>query len=204
LYLATELKFDFVPDSIVLDTNIWEKHIVSDEYIKWQKDINQSFIWDEIVSHLHQIHIKEKKQSHTMSDLEIATRIIAMESRMNRIELGMILMDTMKKRLRGRIIKPFNDSDHSYVIMPLSSKNWDNKERELELRCLIDRRENPIASKVIGIAMGTDINNQNVFDLFYLDIENLDKEAVERIDNAKEELGYFINPVISRSKNMRK
>lgn len=52
--------------------------------------------------------------------------------------------------------------------------------------------------------MNTDINNQNVFDLFYLDIENLDKEAMERIDNAKEELGYFINPVISRSKNMSK
>ncbi len=38
--------------------------------------------------------------------------------------------------------------------MPLSDKNWNGKESELQLRCAIARCYNPTATKVIGLAIG--------------------------------------------------
>ena len=78
LYLTTELKFDFVPDSVILDDGMWEEYIESEEYKYWQREIPLSFICDEIVSHLHKIHIIDKGNSEMMSDLERATRIITL------------------------------------------------------------------------------------------------------------------------------
>lgn len=204
LYLTTGLKFDFVPDSVILDHGMWEEYIESEEYKKWQIEIPQSFIWDEIVSHLHKIHIVDKGNSEMMSDLERATRIITLEPRINRIELGMTFIDAIQKKLKGRMLPPYKDSDHSYVFMPLSSKNWEGKEKELELRCLIARMENQNAPKVIGIAIGESPEKQHIFDIAYLDIPELNDEMLEKIAEAKSELGYFKNPVISRSKDMRR
>lgn len=204
LYLSTELKFDFVPDSVILDNGMWEEYIESEEYKYWQREIPQSFIWDEIVSHLHKIHIVDKGNSEIMSDLERATRIIALEPRINKMELGMCLIDAIEKRVRGRMMPPLEGSEHSYVFMPLSPKNWKNKEKELQLRCLVARMENKNAPKVIGIAIGKSPEKEYIFDIVYLDIPELDDEMLKKIAEAKEELGYFINPVISQSKNMRK
>jgi hypothetical protein len=203
LYLTTELKFDFVPDSVILDDGMWEEYIESEEYKYWQREIPQSFIWDEIVSHLHKIHIVDKGNSEMMSDLERATRIITLEPRINRIELGMTFIDAIQKKLKGRMLPPYKDSDHSYVFMPLSPKNWENKEKELQLRCLIARMENKNAPKVIGIAIGESPEKEHIFDIAYFDIPELNDEMLEKIAEAKEELGYFKNPVISRSKDMR-
>lgn len=203
-YIDTSLELDFAPNYIVLENGLWEDYIESDEYKDWQEEIQQSYIWDEIVSHLHKIHILEKGNSEMMSDLEIATRIITMEPRINRIELGMVFIDTVKKKLRGRMIQPIKDSDHSYVIMPLSNKNWEGKEKELQLRCLIARKENINTPKVIGIAIGKSPQNEHIFDIAYFDIPELNDEMLEKIEFAKQELGYFKNPIISRSKDMRK
>ncbi|WP_346986209.1 hypothetical protein [Chryseobacterium sp. POE27] len=203
LYLTTELKFDFVPDSVILDDGMWEEYLESEEYKYWQREIPQSFMWDEIVAHLHKIHIIDKGNSEMMSDLETATRIITLEPRINRIELGMAFIDAIEKKLKGRMIKPFKDSDHSYVFMPLSSKNWKNKEKELQLRCLVARMENINAAKVIGIAIGESPEKEHIFDIAYFDIPELDDEMLKKIAEVKEELGYFKNPVISRSKEMR-
>lgn len=203
LYLTTKLEFDYVPDGVVLDSGMWEEYLKSEEYKYWQREIPQSFIWDEIVSHLHQIHIVDKGNTIMMSDLEIATRIITLEPRINRIELGMMFLDAIKKKLKGRMIRPFAGSDHSYVFMPLSSKNWESKDKELQLRCLVARMENNPAPKVIGIAMGNSPEDELIFDIAYFNIPELNQEALIRIEEAKQELGYFKNAVTSSSKDMR-
>ncbi|MGV8092267.1 MAG: hypothetical protein AB2L24_10435 [Mangrovibacterium sp.] len=204
LYLKTTLEFDFIPDTVVLDEGMWEDYLEDDEYKYWQKEIPQSYVWDEIVSQLHAIHIKDKKDYTLVSDLERATRIIALEPRINRIELGMCLIDAIEKKVRGRMMPPLDGSDHSYVFMPLSYKNWESKEKELQLRCLVARKESKNAPKVIGIAIGKSSTNEHIFDIAYFDIPELNEEMLEKIEEAKQELGYFKNPTISRSKDMRK
>jgi hypothetical protein len=203
MYIDTSLDFDFNPDTVVIDHDLWLDYVKSPEYRKWQKDIRVSYIWDEIVSQLHQIHIVENKTPELRTDLEKATRIITLEPRMNRMELGLTLTDAIQKKVKGRMIKPFNGSGHSYVFMPLSSKNWEQKEKELQLRCLVARYENPGAAKVIGIAMGKSPDNEPIFDIAYFDLPDLSDEIIQKIQAAKQILGYFKDPVISHSKDMR-
>ncbi|WP_436411816.1 hypothetical protein [Petrimonas sp.] len=204
LYLSTSLEFDFLPDTVILDEGMWEDYVKSPDYEYWKKEIPQSYIWDEIVSQLHTIHIKEKGDYTSISDLERATRIIALEPRINRMELGMCLIDAIEKEVRGRMMPPLKDSDHSYVFMPLNHKNWESRDKELQLRCLIARKENKNAPKVIGISIGRSPENEYIFDIAYFDIPELNDKMLESIEAAKQELGYFKNPSISRSKDMRK
>lgn len=203
LFIQTELVLDHAPDSLVIDHGLWEFYVKSPEYQKWLRDIKDSFIWDEIVSQLHRNHILNNGTSNLRSNLERATRIITMEPRMNRIELAMILNDAINKRLKGRMIKPLTGSDHCYVLMPLNEKNWKRKEEELQLRCMVARSENPNVTKVIGLGIGKDSKGIPIFDLVFLDIPELNIDVLEKVRNAKDQLGYFKNPVVSHSRDMR-
>ncbi|MBW4888917.1 hypothetical protein KXQ82_04295 [Mucilaginibacter sp. HMF5004] len=206
LYINTELIFNFEvdPDAIVLENNLWETYKGSAEYAQWRKEIKMSYVWDEFVAQLFTMHVERDQKLHLRSELEKATRAIALEPRMNRIELGMVLEDAIKTGVKARMLKAFNGADHSYVFMPLSAKNWFQKEKELQLRCMIARYENPGASKVIGIAIGRELNEPPIFDLVYFDIPILSDEIIEQIKAAQKQLGYFKNPVITHSKDMRK
>jgi hypothetical protein len=203
LYIGTSFEFDGNPDTVMLDEGLWEHYIESEDYKYWKREIKQSYVWDEIVATLFEIHIKEKKNNSSRPDLERATRLISLEPRINRIELGMMLIDAIKKKLKARMLKALPGSDHSYVFMPLSPKNWKHKEKELELRCLVSRSENRHTKKVIGLAIGRSPENENIFDIVYFDIPELTSEMIEKIESIKQELGFFKNPIIGQSKDMR-
>lgn len=203
LYIHTSLDLGIDPDTVVLDDGLWLDYAKSAEYKKWKQEIKVSYIWDEIVSQLHAIHIIENKTSGSRSDLERATRLITLEPRINRLELGMTLNDAIQKKVKARMIKALPGSNHSYVFMPLSDKNWNRKEKELQLRCLVARYENRGADIVIGISLGKGSANEYIFDIVYFNIPNLTSEMIEKIKSAKQELGYFKNPIISHSKDMR-
>jgi len=204
LYIQTSLDFGNInPDYVVIEDTLWSEYEKSNEYKRWQHEIQKSYVWDKLILQLYKIHIEGNSGIADRTDLEIATRTISLEPRINRIELGVILEDAMNKKLKARMVK-LPESDHSYVIMPLSSKNWDGKEGELQLRCVVARYENPTAQKVIGIAIGESPKGEFMFDLAYFNIPELSEELIDKIKIVKDELGYFNNPVISHSKDMRK
>lgn len=202
LYLQTSLEFDFNPDMVVLDNNMWEAYIATVEYKNWQKETLQSYIWDEMVMMLYQRHIKEDNDN-SHRDLEIATRLIALEPRINRIELGMLLLDGISRNIRARMVKATPESNHSYVFLKIDCKNWNYRSSELQIRCMIARKENPNADKVVGIAYGRSPEDENMFDIVYFDIPELTKEIDDKIEIAKRELGYFKSPQITNSKELR-
>lgn len=203
LYIQTSLDFgDVNPDFVTIDETLWSEYEKSDEYKKWQHEIQKSYVWDKLIAQLYKIHVEGNSGIANRTDLEIATRTISLEPRINRIELGMVLEDAMNKKLKARMIK-LPECNHSYVIMPLNSKNWEGKENELQLRCVVARYENPTAHKVIGIAIGESPKGEFMFDLAYFNIPELSEELINKIKDVKEVLGYFKSPVISHSKDMR-
>lgn len=203
-YIQTGLEDDIPPNAVISGENLWDDYINSYEYSKWQNDVRGSYIWDNMIHHIHNYHIIDSTTNEKRDELEEAIRAINLEPRINRIELGNILNNAIERKVNARILNPINEAEHAYVFMPLSDKNWKEKEGELQLRCMVARYENPTAKKIIGISIGSNSNGDSCFDICTLFIPELDEDFIRDVIEIKKELGYFNKTFISNSKDFRK
>ena len=194
LYIQTGLEFDYPVDAIAGSGELWESYIESEDYSEWRKRIVPSFIWDYMITQLHMYHIKDETNSQEIQDLENAIRIINQEDRIHRTELGLALDNAIKKNSKGRMLLPQKDAKHMYVFMPLTLKNWDMKEKELELRCLVARYLNPSIDTVIGISIGSNEKDDSLYDICYHYIPEMSDDFIKQAKEIQQELGYFENP----------
>ncbi len=203
-YIQTGLDIDEKVHSIVSEGGLWDSYVASDEYLEWRNLLPQSYIWDYMIAQLHDYHISEETTDKRRNELEEAIRVINQESRINRIELGGILDNAIQRKTSARMLRPLRDAKHCYVFMPLTSKNWEGKEKELELRCIVARMDNPTAEWVIGIAFGNNGDGQDVYDICSHYIPEMSEEFITRAKEVQDKLGYFKTPTISNSKTYRK
>lgn len=202
-YIQTGLDVDEKVDALVSDGSLWDSYVESKEYTDWQKLLPQSYIWDYMITQLFDYHVSNETSDQRRCDLEEAVRVINQESRINRIELGGILDNAMRTKPNARMLKPLKDAKHCYVLMPLTSKNWEGKEKELELRCIVARMENPSVEKVIGIGFGNNGDGRDVYEICYHHIPEMSEDFIAHAKEVQKELGYFKNPKISHSKSYR-
>lgn len=192
-YLETGLLLESHEDRIIILENCWKEHIESDDYKKWKADIEVSYVWDIMIQSLYRDNVSNIIPSKERNSIEEALRLINLEPRVKRVKLGLLLEDTIKTKLKARMVEPFGDDDHAYVFMPLDDKNWESREAELTLRCDVARTELLNTKKVIGIAIGSKAINSITFDVHYIDIPEIDDNFVEYTKLIKEELGFFKN-----------
>tara|TARA_R110000868_G_scaffold84809_1_gene238850 strand:+ start:2625 stop:3815 length:1191 start_codon:yes stop_codon:yes gene_type:complete len=203
-YIQTGLDVDEKADAIVSDGGLWESYVASKEYVEWQALLPQSKIWDYMIAQLHDYHISEETSDKFRNEYEEAIRVINLESRINRIELGGILDNAIQRKLSARMLRPLKGAKHCYVFMPLTPKNWEGKENELELRCMVARMENPTIEMVIGIGFGSNGDGQDVYDICSHYIPEMSEEFIKHAKEVQDELGYFKKPTFSNSKSYRK
>ena len=122
-YIQTGLDVDEKTDAIVSDGGLWESYVASKEYVEWQALLPQSKIWDYMIAQLHDYHISEETSDKFRNEYEEAIRVINLESRINRIELGGILDNAIQRKLSARMLRPLKGAKHCYVFMPLTPKN---------------------------------------------------------------------------------
>ena len=194
LYIQTGLEFDYPVDSIAGAGGLWESYIKSEDYSDWRKRIIPSFIWDYMITQLHAYHIKDETNGQQIQDLENAIRIINQEDRIHRTELGLALDNAIKKKSIGRMLLPQPGAKHMYVFMPLTKKNWEGKEKELELRCIVARYLNPSVDTIIGLGIGSNGIDGSVYDICYHYIPEITDEFILNAKEIQQELGYFKNP----------
>ena len=202
-YIQTGLDFDEKVDSLVSDGDLWEAYIESKEYAEWRSQLPQSYIWDYMITQLHDYHISDDTADERRNEMEEAIRVINQEPRINRIELGCILDNAIQTKPNARMLKPIDGAKHCYVFMPLTEKNWEGKEKELELRCYVARMENPSVERVIGIGFGNNGDGKDYYDICSFYIPEMSDGFIAMAKEVQQELGYFKNPVISRSKTFR-
>lgn len=195
LYIQTGLEFDFPIDLVAGSGGLWESYIKSADYSDWKMRIVPSFIWDYMITHLHSYHIKDGTNSQQIQDLENAIRIINQEDRIHRTELGLALDNAIKKKSKGRMLLPQKDAKHMYVFMPLTQKNWDGKESELELRCIVARYLNPSVDTIIGIGIGSKGKDESVYDICYHYFPEISVDFITHAKEIQQEFGYFENPI---------
>ncbi|RKR05167.1 hypothetical protein C8C83_4500 [Flavobacterium sp. 90] len=184
-YIQTGLEDDITSNAVIYGENLWNDYINSNEYSKWQDDVRGSYIWDNMIHHIHSYHITDSTSNEKREEIEEAIRTINLEPRINRIELGFILNNAIKRKVKARILKPINDAEHAYVFMPLTDKNWKEKQGELELRCTVARYENPTAKKIIGISIGSNSDGDSCFDICSLYIPEIDEDFIREVMEIK-------------------
>jgi len=202
-YLQTGLLLDVNRGAVLVGNKLWDEYIDSDNYKQWRTDIEVSYVWDIMIQSFYHNNVKSDMPIQKRNELETAVRLINLEPRINRLELAIILENAIKTKVRARMIKPFDNAEHTYVFMPLNGNNWESKEAELGLRCIIARAEFPSAKKIIGVAIGGSSMDNISFDIHYLDIPEIDEVFIEKANSIKRELGFFINVQQSHSKDMR-
>jgi len=203
-YLETDLEVNSTANVIACQNDLWEEYIETDEYSRRKEDIAVSYIWDVMINQLHENYISDDTANEHRNELEEAMRVINLETRINRIELGMSLQDAIEKKLRARMLKPLNNSKHSYVFMPSTGKNREEIERELKLRCIVARLENPNVERIIGISIGNNSKGDFIFNIHSILIPEMTDSFIKTAKKIKEELGYFNNTVNSYSEESRK
>lgn len=203
-YIQTGLEIDFPADVIASQHGLWESYAESKEYAVWQNSIQASYVWDRMIMRLHNYHVSPEITDERRLELEEAVRHINLEPRINRIELGSILQNAVERKVSARMLRPLEGNNHTYVLVPLTDKNWDGKESELKLRCIVARAENPDAETVIGISIGSNSDGENHFDICYLYISDLDEKFIHHAKEIQDEFGFFKKPVVSNSKDFRK
>jgi hypothetical protein len=204
LYIQTEFDFDIPKNGVISGSGLWDEYIKSDDYKKWSENIPISYIWDFMITYLHNFHITAETTDEKRHKLEESIRKINLETRMNRIELGRILDHTIKNKVKARMLRPMKNEEHCYVFMPLTDDNWKEKEGELELRCTVARYENPTAKTVIGISIGSNSKGESCFDICSIYIPEIDEDLIKDVKEIQKELGYFKKIKISNSKDFLK
>jgi len=203
-YLQTGLEIDVPADTIASQEGLWESYVNSKEYAKWRKDIEISYVWDRMILRLYNYHVSPDITEERRFELEEAVRQINLEPRINRIELGSVLENAKERKVSARMLRPLEGCNHTYVLIPLTDKNWEGKESELKLRCIVARAENPNTEKIIGISIGSNSKGENHFDICYLYIPQLNEDFIKHSKEIQDEFGYFKKPIISHSEDFRK
>lgn len=203
-YIQTAFDIDPRVDYISIDKGLWNSYVASDDYKRWRKEIGVSYIWDNMINRLYSYHIIEKNNTVKRDELEEAIRLINLEPRIDRIELGMILENARNSGVKARMLKTLEGKKHTYVFMPLNDKNWNYKEDELKLRCDVARVENIDTTIILGISIGANSTGESCFDIVYLNMPEITNEYIDYVNDIKKELGYFSKPVYSHSNDMRK
>jgi len=203
LYLQTGLEFDAGSNSALVIDDLWKSYEASQEYADWRKEIEVSYIWDRMIEKIHSYHVNEETNSERRFELENSLRVINLEPRMDRIELGKLLDDAITKKVSARMLLPREDSKHMYVFIPLSDHNWESKENELQLRCLVARFQNPQVSIVVGVSIGTNKKGESMFDICYFNLPTIDNNFCQIAMKIQDNLGYFKNPSVTKRKFLK-
>ncbi len=204
IYLQTGFDFGLgvSPNVIASAEGLWEGYVNSEEYRQWRKNKYPSYLWDYFIQKIFEYHIDQDTTSEKRSQFEEALRYMNLESRINRIELSTLFENTAGGKLNARMLQPLEGANHCYVFVPLSKKNWEEKEKELQLRCIVARMLNSKTQNVIGISRGSN-GREEVFDICFISISEIDENFVQFAEEIQKKLGYFRNPVRSNSKSFR-
>lgn len=194
-YLGNNEDFKYQGNRIILDDNLWNGYVESEEYYKWKKDIKESALWDNFIELLTKDFQKGRLEvGDNYDDIELVLRTMAKESRYNRILLSKEFLDFYANpKIRSRPVASY--SGIVYVFLTADRKE-DREFRRAELvgRCLIVRRYTPEAQIVVGIATEKNDGEKGFsLDVTYLYKPSISKKDEQNVEKMINEFGWFKN-----------
>ena len=206
--LATYIKFGRSfpeePDLLVIGENLWGSLTNFTEYQAKKREDRISYLWDAIIeAHIEGIADGHAIASPGLLESEPALRILALEDRYWRRVLSKALMDFLslakKQKIRSRIAISV-EKNTAYVFLPASIEE-DPQERLAELTArswvALDKVRKQDIETVVGIALG-ELKPGHPLDLLYINKPIWTKQDQKKAKEAREELGFFLDPIEKR------
>ncbi len=200
-YLDNSEEINIEGTLTVLDSGLWDGYKKCAANIKWMEDIKESIVWDNMIELLIEDFKNERLEvGKEYENFEPVVRIMARESRYNRILLSKEFLDFIKSpNVRARPVH--SNSGIVYVFMS-ADRTESRKDRRAELagRCLIIRKYSPNIDTVIGIATEKqDGKKEFSIDVIYLFKPELSAEEEKKADEFVNEYGWFKNSFGART-----
>ncbi len=196
IYLVRGRSFPSVTGSLFLEDGIWNSLKERPEYQAKKKADEVSYFWDGLIETFAK-HVAEAsfEPGSSLSDAEVALRVMAREDRLSRRFLGRAYEDFIRNSsvVRSRMHRALSGVVYVFLALP---HGIDRKERalELQLRCFVARGLNKDSTTAVGIA--TEIYKPQAgfsLDLVFLYKEDWTSDDQKTSDGIRSDLGYFVN-----------
>lgn len=175
----------------MIPLGLWDEFIKLSSFKSWQISKEPSYIIDMLVNSLYDDYNKNPCEKR-LFELKQMLNKLSSEDRARRTILAELYEEAVKKRVRARLIPPFKNSEHGYVLVPVTQSNIENISIELQMRCHVARYKLENCTSIIGIAIyrtGDDFT----FQYSYLEQNELDQEFIDHAELLEKELGLFKN-----------
>jgi hypothetical protein len=203
-YLYNNRSFPGNPNLMIVDNTIWQAIREKPEFKRRKEADHESYIWDKLIEALADPNaIPIAGPGPTLSDLELALRVMAREPRLSRRLLGSgvreFLEQAKARKLRSRILIAPGGNIYVFVFF---SADEDSKSRtgELGCRCWIARHTVGRGEIIVGVGLSEHVPAVgSASDLIYMNLPNWSAEDDEKAAKMKADLGFFAEAGIQHS-----
>lgn len=208
-YLHNGRSFPDADDDFVLELNLWAQVESQAAFREGRRLNHEHRVWDRLIEVVTQRYVAEELEfgnELTMDDYERGVRVMAGEIRFQR----RILSQAIEERaLRARdvwvpSILPSARGDIFYVLLigPGAPRDrYDEyrakRSQELLLRCHAAKAVRPAARLIIGIGLDGAWQQGGSQDLIYLDASQWTDADMDRANQIRADLGYFVEGVMN-------
>ncbi len=202
-YLFHGRSFPSVPDFMIVDDTIWQGIREKPEFKRRKEADREGYTWDKLIECLSDPNAKPIGEAGPqLTDLELALRAMARETRFARRILGRGVREFLEQakdgKLRSRILN--GPSGVIYVLMFFPAGE-DPKFRIAELcnRCFLARHAIGSGDTVIGVGISEYVQGAgSASDLIYLNVTDWSAADDETAVRMKADLGFFAEAAIRR------
>jgi hypothetical protein len=195
-YLHNSRTFPGDADLMFVDDTVWDGLRNSPEFKRRKEADRESYAWDRLIEYLSGREFRPSIEAGPeLTDIEIALRVMARETRFSRRILGRRLVDFHSQRherpLRSRVMSGL--SGVLYVLVRFGpAEGPEHRRAALGNRCFVARHEFGRGATVIGIGIAEHAPNVwSVSDVVYFDLGDWSADDDATAAAMKAEYGYF-------------
>ena len=187
------------PDRVIITEGLWERLVVSPEYIARNEDLKSSYAWDRLIEHYAKDLLTDgmfDMHSKQVTKNELALVAMALQPRGHRANLADAFLEFLGPKgsnIASRIVIAGNAT--AFVFLGGDSNDREFRSKELSLRCLVARGTCDGITTVVGIATDKPKNGKegHSSDIIYLYMPDWPEEYAEKVEGIQRDLGYFKN-----------
>jgi len=200
------------PDRFRVEANLWQVVQADAGFQRGKTEDRASYFWDGLVEYLTRLFLAEKLEvgnDMTVSDYEIAVRVMAGETRFSRRLLSKWILEraAVQGSYVGSLFPSVQQRDVLYVLLIGPGDGGGDHARyrkaraeQLHARCLAAKVTQPDRNTIVGLALDARGVKGRSEDFIYMNTAAWTLEQFAIAQEVRETLGYFVDGKAKQTK----